>query len=210
MPSGPGMRIMAVLFARVIGFETLLEAQFPPFVDEFLGLIANRLDQTVPEPLKRNSWGNGIFLAFDSVRDAGLAALDLCSAVSSTDWTQFGLPVGLSLRVGLHAGPVYYGRDPVTKRHNAIGDHVARAAAIEAATQVGRACASREFAALAAAEGIKELRCHYLGLAPSAGGIEPVPIYEVRATGRLPEIDIRVVEDSAVDVSESIEQGAVG
>jgi class 3 adenylate cyclase/tetratricopeptide (TPR) repeat protein len=184
LPGGPGMRIMAVLFARVVGFETLVESQFPPFVEAFLGLIAQRLDKTVPEPLKRNSWGNGIFLAFDGVRDAGLAALDLCSAVAATDWSAIGLPAGLALRVGLHAGPVFYGPDPVTSRLNPIGDHVARAAAIEAATPIGRACASREFAALAAAEGLTEIRCHYLGQAPSTGAGEPMPIYEVRAARR--------------------------
>ena len=180
LPSGPGMRIMAVLYGRVVGFETLVESQFSPFVEHFLGLLARRLDETVPEPLKRNSWGNGIFLAFDGVKDAAVAALDLCAAVRETDWTAHGLPAGLSLRVGLHAGPVFYGRDPVTNRQNAIGDHVARASAIESASRLGRVCASREFAALVAAEGLAGLRCHYLGQAAPAGGGEQIPIYEVR------------------------------
>jgi class 3 adenylate cyclase/tetratricopeptide (TPR) repeat protein len=179
-PSEPGMRIMAVLFGRVVNFDTLVESQFPHFVEHFLGLIARRLKETVPEPLKRNSWGKGIFLAFDSVKDAGMVALDLCAAVGEADWTAHGLPAGLALRVGLHAGPVYYATDPLTNQWNAIGDHVGKAAAIESAAQPGHVFASREFAALAAAEGEVGFRCHYLGQVAPAGGGEPVPRYEVR------------------------------
>jgi class 3 adenylate cyclase len=125
------------------------------------------------------------------------------------DWSRYGLPAELSLRVGLHAGPVYYAADPITKRHNAIGDHVAQAAAIEAATQVGRACASRQFAALAAAESPAEFRCHYLGVAPATTRAECVPVYEVRGNPIARPLDPPPCAEPLVAASISLAAGTI-
>jgi RyR domain/Adenylate and Guanylate cyclase catalytic domain len=54
----------------------------------------------------------------------------------------------LSIRVGLHTGPVFLHYNPVVRRLGFTGAHVSRAARIEPVTQPGEVFTSEEFAAL--------------------------------------------------------------
>ena len=96
-----------------------------------------------------------------------------------TNWARKKLPPELNLRVGLHAGPVFNCVDPVTKQQNSIGTHVSRAARIEPITPHGEVYASREFAAVAASEGVAEFACSYLGLTSFHKGYGTFPLYHV-------------------------------
>jgi class 3 adenylate cyclase len=171
--------VMALLFADVVGFSKLQEAQIPHFVTEFLGMVDRLLPPPPRAPLKKNTWGDGLYFAFESVRDAGLFALDLCERVASTSWAAKNLPPELNLRVGLHAGPVFNCKDPITKQPNSIGTHVSRAARIEPITPQGEIYASQEFTALAASEGVTEFECSYVGLTSYAKGYGTFPLYHV-------------------------------
>src|SRR5258708_23832451 len=93
----------------------------------------------------------------------------------------------ISHRVGEHTGPVYLCTDPVTQRLNYIGAHVSRAARIEAITPVGQVYASQPFAALAAAQGVEEFSCTYVGQTSMAKKFGSFPTYVVvrrQGTGR--------------------------
>jgi class 3 adenylate cyclase len=131
-------------------------------------------------PRLKNTWGDGLYFVFGSVRDAGLFALELQGAIATTDWSRVGLPANLSLRTGLHAGPAYSCQDPVTGRLNYFGAHVSRAARIEPITPVGQVYASAAFAALARAEGVREFRCEYVGRTPLAKSYGTLAMYVVR------------------------------
>jgi class 3 adenylate cyclase len=169
-----------MLFADAKGFSTLSESQIPPFVDTFLGTVAERLGQISRPPLLKNTWGDGLYFVFDNARDAGLFALDLADAIAATDWSVCGLPREMSLRTGLHAGPAYACTDPVTGRLNYLGAHVSRAARIEPITPAGEVYASREFAAVARAERATGFHCEYVGRTPLAKGYGTAPMYVVR------------------------------
>ncbi len=171
--------IRALLFADAHGFSELSDEQVPLFVQHFLGLVGHLASDSPHRPLMKNTWGDGLYFVFASVRDAGEFALDLRDSVSSTDWPAKGLP-NLKLRIGLHAGPVYACTDPVTRRENYIGAQVSRAARIEPITPTGQVYASQFFAALAAAEGVKEFRCDYVGQTPMAKQYGVFPTYVVR------------------------------
>lgn len=175
----PGSAVMALLFADVVGFSKLQESHIPHFVTEFLGMVDQLLPLPPHAPLKRNTWGDGLYFAFERVRDAGLFALELCDRVVLTSWGTKKLPPGLNVRVGLHAGPVFNCIDPVTKQPNSIGTHVSRAARIEPITPPGQVYASWEFAALAASEGVTEFVCSYLGPTSYAKGYGTFPLYHV-------------------------------
>ena len=58
----------------------------------------------------------------------------------------------MSVRIGLHAGPVFAGLEPITRAPNFYGSHVNRASRLEAVTVPGHVYASEPFAALLAAE----------------------------------------------------------
>jgi class 3 adenylate cyclase len=170
--------IRALLFADAEGFSKLTEEEVPLFVEHFLGLVGRLVAESAHRPLTRNTWGDGLYFVFSNVRDAGQFALDLRDAVRNTDWPNRGLPP-LSLRIGLHAGPVYSCCDPVTQRTSYIGANVSRAARIEPITPTGQVYASQTFAALAAAEGVKEFRCDYVGQTSMAKKYGTFPTYVV-------------------------------
>ena len=185
LPDAP--RIMAILFADAVQFSKLTESQVPRFVEHFLGAIGKLADEAECPPVARNTWGDGLYLVFPGVREAGDFALRLSELVNRTDWAGKGLPPGLNLRVALHAGPVYACRDPVTGQINYIGSHVSRGARIEPITPPGHVYGSQAFAALAAAARVREYVCEYAGQTIWAKGYGTFPTYHVRRrepTGR--------------------------
>jgi class 3 adenylate cyclase len=170
-------QIAGLLFADAFGFSKLSESQVPQFVEHFLGRVAGIVGQMTPQPRLSNTWGDGLYLVFDSVRQTGECALRLAEALRSEDWTRFGLPATLQLRIAVHAGPVYACTDPVTHRTNFIGAHVSHAARIEPVTPPGEVYASGAFAALARAENVASFACAYVGRTPLAKGYGTFPIY---------------------------------
>lgn len=175
--------IRALLFADAEGFSKLTDEEIPLFARHFLGLAARLATESAHPPLTKNTWGDGLYFVFSNVRDAGVFALDLRDAVRGTDWLKHGLP-SLNIRIGLHAGPVYSCRDPVTQHINYIGANVSRAARIEPITPAGQVYASRTFAALAAAERATEFRCEYVGQTSMAKQYGTFPTYVVQRRKR--------------------------
>lgn len=170
--------IRALLFADAEGFSKLSDEQVPRFVEHFLGLAGTLAEESEHKPLVKNTWGDGLYFVFAHVREAGLFALELRDRVRRTDWAAKGLP-NLNLRIGLHAGPVYSCTDPVTQRQTYTGAHVSRAARIEPITPVGQVYASQPFAALAAAQGVQEFSCAYVGQTAMAKKYGSLPTYVV-------------------------------
>jgi class 3 adenylate cyclase len=130
----------------------------------------------------RNTWGDGLFFVFENVSQAGNFAIQLRDSVRATDWVSRGLPI-INLRIALHAGPVYACIDPVIMRTNYVGPHVSRAARMEPVTPSGQVYASQPFAALAAADGVSEIRCDYVGQTAMAKKYGTFPAYVVLNRG---------------------------
>jgi class 3 adenylate cyclase/tetratricopeptide (TPR) repeat protein len=171
--------VQALLFADAHGFSKLKESQIPLFVEHFLGMVGELTNGSSYAPISKNTWGDGLYLVFENVRDAGLFALQLCDKIEQINWSRCGLGE-LKLRVGLHAGPVYSCLDPVTNRVNYVGAHVSRAARIEPVTPLGKVYASEPFAALAADEGVREFSCEYVGQVAMAKNFGTFPTFAVR------------------------------
>lgn len=186
LPAGLEPRIMVMLFADVVAFSNLQETQVPRFVAHFLTVVRDLKLGLATPPRMENTWGDGLFLAFEDLGAAARFAVDLVRRVKHTDWAGLGLPEGLNLRVALHAGPVYVGTDPVTGRPTCFGTHVNKAARIEPITPPGQVYASQAFAALAAAEEAPGLQCEYVGQLPLAKGFGTFPMYLLRVLDDLP------------------------
>jgi class 3 adenylate cyclase len=175
-----GSQIMSILFADAVGFSKLSEQQVRGFVQHFLGAIGRMVSKLSREIVAKNTWGDGLYLVFSDLEAAGNFALDLCDLVTTTEWTRYGLPSRLSLRIALHAGPVYEFIDPVTGDRTCGGTHVSRAARIEPITPPGQVYASEAFAAMAAAQRVTSFAFDYAGQTPMAKGYGTFPMYHVR------------------------------
>src|SRR5205807_4644439 len=159
-------RIVAILFADAVGFSKLNESEVPRFVQHFLGAIARLSEKFTNGIIAKNTWGDGLYFVFSEVDLAGKFALQLADLVATTKWEEKGLRAGLSLRIGLHAGPVYEFDDPITGNRSYSGTHVSRAARIEPITPAGQVYSSEAFAALAAAQRTDGFTCDYVGQTP--------------------------------------------
>jgi class 3 adenylate cyclase len=173
-------RIAVILFADAVGFSKLSEYEVPRFVQHFLGPIAQLSRTAGKDLIAKNTWGDGLYFVFSDVHLAGNFALELADLVSATAWEEKGLRSDLSLRIALHAGPVYEFDDPITGNRSYSGTHVSRAARIEPITPPGQVYASEAFAALAAARGGGTFTCDYVGQTPLAKGYGTLPMYHVR------------------------------
>jgi class 3 adenylate cyclase len=163
-----------------VHFSKLDEDGVVRFGKHFLGAIGRLIATSAYAPVLKNTWGDGLFFVFASVRHAGLFALALRDLVNGTNWASSGLPVGMNLRIALHAGCVFRYTDPITERPNYLGTQVSRAARIEPVTPPGHVYASESFAALTSAEGVAEFTCDYVGQTPLAKGYGTFPTYHVR------------------------------
>jgi class 3 adenylate cyclase len=165
-----GQRIVAMLFADAVGFSKLSEQEVKTFVEVFWGRVGALL-RTLPDHalLATNTWGDGLFLVFADAVMAARLAVDLAQLVQGTQWAALGLPQRTSLRIALHAGPVYEIVDAVTGRPGFAGTHISRAARIEPVTPPGQVYVSEAFAALLALDDAhREFFCEYLGSVPLA------------------------------------------
>lgn len=128
--------ITAILFADIVGYSKLSELQVLSFVRNFLGAVASLIDARDPaaQPVVKNTWGDGtrastvvglqlvslmrglfcaaFYFVFTRIEDAGDFALEFSKLVMTTDWRQHGLPDSLSIRISLHAAPVFVVTDP--------------------------------------------------------------------------------------------------
>jgi class 3 adenylate cyclase/tetratricopeptide (TPR) repeat protein len=179
----PGFRseIRAMLFADAYNFSHLSEAQMPVFIQQFMGPIAMLIRQTQPAPIFQNTWGDGLYMVFSSIREAGRFALKLAKRVAEIDRDALGLPKDITLRVALHAGPVYRYKDQIIDKLNYIGSHVNRAARIEPITPPGQIYVTDAFAALAELEVPGQFRFDYVGKTALAKKFGEFPMYNMQA-----------------------------
>jgi class 3 adenylate cyclase len=154
--------IRVMLFADMVGFSRLQEAQLPLFLEEYLQRLAHLLSHTEHRPIARNTWGDGLFLVFDRVETGCRLALELRDLVRSIDWGELGLPENLAIRISLHSGPVFPIFDPVLEVDSFLGSHVSRAARIEPITTPGCVYASEQVAAILKSDE-NDLECEYVG-----------------------------------------------
>jgi class 3 adenylate cyclase len=155
--------IRTMLFADVVGFSKIGEAEAPSFFVDFLNEIADMIHSYPVGPAFYNTWGDGLFLVYQDIEAAADIALLLRDTVKNKDWQSVGLPEETSIRIGMHAGPVYSAHDPIVNRQNYYGSHVNRAARIEPVTTPGSVFISEQTACLLALTNNDSFTCDYLG-----------------------------------------------
>ena len=176
--------VESMLFADAVGYSKLTEEQIPLFYEHYVGPIAEFNDRTDHRAVHIETAGDGMYMVFDDPCAAGLYALELSEIINSRDWESVGLPAGLGIRVGLHCGPVFVGRDPITKHPLYTGVHTSRTARIEPITPPGQVYASSAFAAVATARDVSGLRFSYIGRTQLAKDYGVLPLYHVKRERR--------------------------
>lgn len=164
--AGLPQQTKAILFSDIVGYSKLEDYDLPHYYDYFLQHIADTIEHFDFSPLTSNSWGDAFYFVFESVREAGLFALEFHRAIEKQKWVPRSTGRPLRFRIALNAGPVFELSDPVTGVLNFTGQHTNRAARIEPIVQEGQIYVSEYFAALAAVEQVEEFTLDYVGHRP--------------------------------------------
>jgi len=159
--------LKAMLFADVANFGGLSELQIPLFIRHVLTPLAAAYQNKHQALSHINTWGDGLFLVFDTVQAAANAAIALQLSFQNIDLRQTGLPENLALRVGGHYGPTHTLQDPFLHKDGIFGREVTVAARIEPNTAPGSIYISEPFACALAASKLQHFRCE-----PISGTVE--------------------------------------
>jgi len=177
--SRPQRTLKTMLFADFAGFSRVHDAVAPLFQESFLKVAAGEIDAARVKPLLASTWGDALYVVFDSPRDGADFALSFLERMRALDWTAAGLPDSSQIRIALHAGPVFRGFDPIMGRDNFFGSSVTKAARIEPVTPPGMVYVSEAFAATLASSGQREFALEYVGRLPLAKGYGESRIYRL-------------------------------
>jgi class 3 adenylate cyclase len=175
----PQRTLKTMLFADFAGFSRVHDAVAPLFQESFLNVAAGQIEAARVKPLLASTWGDALYVVFDSPRDGAEFALSFLESMRAVDWTAVGLPDSSQIRVALHAGPVFRGFDPIMGRDNYFGSSVTKAARIEPVTPPGMVYVSEAFAATLASSGRDDFALEYVGRLPLAKGYGESRIYRL-------------------------------
>jgi class 3 adenylate cyclase len=175
----PQRTLKTLVFADFAGSSRLHDAMAPLFQETFWKIGAAQIELSRVKPLLAATWGDAVFAVFDAPRDGPEFALSFLERMREVDWTAVGLPDSSSVRIALHAGPVFRGFDPIMGRDNYFGSSVTKAARIEPVTPPGMVYASEAFAATLAATGQRDFTLEYVGQLALAKGYGASRIYRL-------------------------------
>ena len=175
--------IRALLFGDVRGFSGLRDHEIDAFIDHLLGTMAVVLDRHATSVIDRNTWGDGLFVAFTNPLAAARCALELQEAIAGIDSAALGLPSQMQMRISVHVGPVMARTDPVRRVATVFGREITRAARIEPLTPPGDVYATSAFAALLSLDPEADVTPEYVGMVTTAKGFETIPMYVLHRSG---------------------------
>lgn len=170
----------AIMFGDVVGFSQVAERQLPLFQKHFMGQISETLDTFGKQVLYRNSWGDAIYAILETAEAGARCAIDIQTALKQLNLKQLGFPHPLELRLAVHYGPIFRGRDFLTKTETFFGSHVTRAARIEPVTPPGEVFVTEAMAAALALSGAASVRPEYVGNTQLAKNYGSLRMYVLR------------------------------
>ena len=179
----PRRALRTMLFADFAGYSRLQDAFVPLFQQRFFDIAAGVIEAARIKPLEAKTWGDALYAVFESATEGAAFALEFLERMLAVDWTVAGLADTSQVRVALHAGPVFRGRDPVMQSDSHFGSAVVRAARIEPVTPPGMVYASEAFAATLAATGQRDYGLEYIGTVSLAKGYGASRIYRLERCG---------------------------
>lgn len=171
--------LRAIIFSDFAGFSRLSEAMLPRFWTDVMGCAGTVLARYGDSILTSNSWGDALLAVTADVRTAAEVALELQATLAQVDAPELGIGHGAGMRFGVHYGPVYVARDPITGRDNIFGTEVTRTARIEPITPTGEVYVTRPFAAILAMDAPGQFDTAYVGSVALAKGYGSLQMYRL-------------------------------
>lgn len=178
---GLGREIRSILFADYKGFSRLGERELPLFMERVMRPMGEVLGENETHVRYRNTWGDALFAVIDHPLAAARIALALQErlAVLPEELVPPGGEAGM--RIGLHYGPIWVGRDNVVGGAQFFGSEVTRTARIEPVTPVGGVYCTETFAAALLVADCRDCRFERVGRVALAKGYGELELYRLDA-----------------------------
>jgi 8-oxo-dGTP pyrophosphatase MutT (NUDIX family)/class 3 adenylate cyclase len=128
-------RTANVLFGDVKGYSGLDNEQLKTFAETILPLAAQRIQNY--KYFHVNTWGDGIIVASEEILETARIGMELRDLFENLDWNRYNLPP-LDIRLSMHHGEYFQGKDPFTAAGLLTGRSIILAARIEPITTPGR------------------------------------------------------------------------
>jgi class 3 adenylate cyclase/tetratricopeptide (TPR) repeat protein len=170
----------AIMFGDVVGFSHVPERLLPVFQRAFMARISETLDSFGKQVLYRNSWGDAVYAILDTPEVGARCALAIQNGLKELNLRQLGFTHPLELRLAVHYGPIFRGRDFLVKAETFFGAHVTRAARIEPVTPPGEVFVTEAMAAALALWGESTVRPEYVGNTQLAKNYGSMKMYVLR------------------------------
>jgi class 3 adenylate cyclase len=172
--------IKSLLFADVTNYSWIEDRSLPGFQSVFLQTVRNLMD-AVPgaDVLYANTWGDGLFMVFARPASTARFAVELVARMESIDWTSLALNADKTVRIALHAGPVYRAVDPITERMSYFGGQVSLAGRVEPITPPGCVFATEAFVSRLVLDPNQSFRGDYVGIMDLPKNRGRVPLYQI-------------------------------
>lgn len=180
LPDVPDRFPCAILYGDVEGFSELKEEQVALFNNTIMSKISNVLGSYDQNILYRNSFGDAIYVVFDSALQAARCALAIQRVFDESDFKDTETGAKLSFRLGGHFGPVFHGTDFIRNEPSFFGSHVTKVARIEPITPPGAVYVSEPMAAALALSDSDEIECDYVGIVALAKNYGEFRMYVLR------------------------------
>ena len=174
----------SIIFTDYSKFSRIDERALPRFLREVMRRIGDTLDEHGDDVLCRNTWGDALYAIVRDPAAAADLALAIQESLTDVDPTDLGLPADAGMRIALHHGPVYSGRDPVTGLGTFFGSEVTRTARIEPITPVGEVYATEPLAAMLALNARDRFTTRYVGLVQLHKDFGAMPMHQVTRSTR--------------------------
>ena len=180
--------LRALVYGDTQDFSTIVpERLLPLYRKEFLGRIAESMQDLGEDVLAANSWGDAIYLVAGDAESAACWAISVQDMLRGVDYVALGFAAPLQLRLSVHFGPVYRGIDEFTKLTTFYGTEVTRISRIEPITPPGEVFATEAMAAELALAPASRVSAEYVGRRSLAEGFGQERMYLLRAAaGPLP------------------------
>jgi class 3 adenylate cyclase len=187
---GTGRQARALLFGDIKGYSKLSEDLVPKCVELVMwGLrevIKDMNKGQDPKNLEElsiqswNTWGDAVYVVARTAKIGAECAMRMRKFIKDQDFERHGLPKDMTMRFGMHYGPVFPTNDPVHGTPTWFGSHVSKAARIEPVTALGEVFVSEPFACVLAVEASQEFACDYVGCMDAAKGYGAFRMFKLR------------------------------
>jgi len=179
--------LRCVLFADVSGFSKLVgEVQMRLFCEHVIRPLGFRISESHEHIIDFNTWGDGLFIVFDTPISACRFGLQLRDHFR-TDFRSLGLSVDVNIRCAIHAGELCVIKGAMANGEPyVLGDEITLAARIEPIVRPGEVWVTQAVSSNRGVQECQDFVLDDLGEVSLAKGYGDIHLFGLRRPQDLP------------------------